>query len=187
MATDNNSLEERYEVLELRSEQTSQSLSKMMTGMTGQLLRQHGSELVQGAKELAALAMQSSTYLSKLGMEYGHRSEKFEEMIRGAERRLDRQLDDLSMMRRQLLTLTSSGIDPQILTLQRQLLDAIGQAQDSFNREIDRLYIIRKTKCSRLGKRSVHSRKTNRYSNLIFFKKIRPGFAGGVRLPRLSI
>lgn len=140
MATDNNSLEERYEVLELRSEQTSQSLSKMMTGMTGQLLRQHGSELVQGAKELAALAMQSSTYLSKLGMEYGHRSEKFEEMIRGAERRLDRQLDDLSMMRRQVLTLTSSGIDPQILTLQRQLLDAIGQAQDSFNREIDRLY-----------------------------------------------
>lgn len=140
MATDNNSLEERYAVLELRSEQTSQSLSKMMTGMTGQLLRQHGPQLVQSAKELAALAMQSGTYLSKLSMEYGHRSEKFKEMIRGAERRLDRQLDDLSMMRRQLLTLTVASADPRVLTIQRQLLEAIGKAQESFDREIDRLY-----------------------------------------------
>ena len=61
-------------------------------------------------------------------------------MLQGAERRLDRQLEMLSEMRRMLISLSSSSTDSAMLRQQQILLDSIAQAQDSFNHEIDRLY-----------------------------------------------
>ena len=61
-------------------------------------------------------------------------------MLKGAERRLDLQLEVLSEMRHALISLSSSSIDAAMLRQQQMLLDEIARAQQSFNHEIDRLY-----------------------------------------------
>lgn len=129
----------KCEELDRRCERKSASMKNMIAQITPQFLMAHGRDLVQGCKDLMALSIQSSTYLAQLSMKYGHDLEKFDRMLQGAERRLDRQLEMLSEMRRTLISLSSS-IDSAMLRQQQILLDSIAQAQDSFNHEIDRLY-----------------------------------------------
>lgn len=130
----------KCEEFDRQCELQSISMKKMIAQITPQFLMAHGHDLVQGCKDLMALSIQSSTYLEQLSMKYGHDLEKFDRMLQGAERRLDRQLEMLSEMRRALIALTSSSIDSATLGQQQMLLESIAQAQDSFNREIDRLY-----------------------------------------------
>lgn len=129
----------KCEELDRRCELKSASMKNMIAQITPQFLMAHGRDLVQGCKDLMALSIQSSTYLAQLSMKYGHDLEKFDRMLQGAERRLDRQLEMLSEMRRTLISLSSST-DSAMLRQQQILLDSIAQAQDSFNHEIDRLY-----------------------------------------------
>ncbi len=130
----------KCEELDRRCERKSASMKNMIAQITPQFLMAHVRDLVQGCKDLMALSIQSSTYLAQLSMKYGHDLEKFDRMLQGAERRLDRQLEMLSEMRRTLISLSSSSTDSAMLRQQQILLDSIAQAQDSFNHEIDRLY-----------------------------------------------
>lgn len=130
----------KCEELDRQCEQKSTSMKKMIAQITPQFVMAHGQELVRGCKDLMALSIQSSTYLEQLSMKYGHDLAKFDKMLKGAERRLDRQLDDLSEMRRALISMTSSSADSALIRQQQILLDTIAQAQNSFNHEIDRLY-----------------------------------------------
>lgn len=130
----------QYEALDSQCEQRSQSMKRMIAQITPQFVMAHGNEIVQGYKELKALSIQSSNCLQQLSMKYAHDSEKFSRMLQGAERRLDRQLDDLSEMRRALVMMPASSSDPDVIQQQKRILDVIAMAQDSFNHEIDRLY-----------------------------------------------
>ncbi len=130
----------KCEELDRRCERKSASMKNMIAQITPQFLMAHGRDLVQGCKDLMALSIQSSTCLAQLSMKYGHDLEKFDRMLQGAERRLDRQLEMLSEMRRTLISLSTSSTDSAMLRQQQILLDSIAQAQDSFNHEIDRLY-----------------------------------------------
>lgn len=130
----------KCEELDRRCVLKSASMKNMIAQITPQFLMAHGRDLVQGCKDLMALSIQSSTYLAQLSMKYGYDLEKFDRMLQGAERRLDRQLEMLSEMRRMLISLSSSSTDSAMLRQQQILLDSIAQAQDSFNHEIDRLY-----------------------------------------------
>lgn len=93
----------KCEELDRRCERKSASMENMIAQITPQFLMAHGRDLVQGCKDLMALSIQSSTYLAQLSMKYGHDLEKFDRMLQGAERRLDRQLEMLSEMRRTLI------------------------------------------------------------------------------------
>ena len=115
-------------------------MKMMIAQITPQFVMTHGRDLVQGCKELMALSIQNSAYLEQLRIKYGHDLEKFDKMLKGAERRLDLQLEVLSEMRRTLISLSSSSIDAAMLRQQQMLLDEIARAQNSFNHEIDRLY-----------------------------------------------
>ncbi len=115
-------------------------MKMMIAQITPQFVMTHGRDLVQGCKELMALSIQNSAYLEQLRIKYGHDLEKFDKMLKGAERRLDLQLEVLSEMRRTLISLSSSSIDAAMLRQQQMLLGEIARAQNSFNHEIDRLY-----------------------------------------------
>ena len=130
----------KCEDLARQCEQQTTSMKMMIAQITPQLVMTHGRDLVQCCKELRALSIQSSTYLEQLRIKYGHDLEKFDKMLKGAERRLDLQLEVLSEMRHALISLSSSSIDAAMLRQQQMLLDEIARAQQSFNHEIDRLY-----------------------------------------------
>lgn len=130
----------KCEDLDRQCERKTTSLKMMIAQITPQIMMTHGRDLVQGFKELKALSIQSSTYLEQLRIKYGHDLEKFDKMLKGAERRLDLQLEVLSEMRHALISLSSSSIDAAMLRQQQMLLDEIARAQQSFNHEIDRLY-----------------------------------------------
>ena len=130
----------KCEDLDRQCEQQTTSMKMMIAQITPQFVMTHGRDLVQGCKELMALSIQSSAYLEQLRIKYGHDLEKFDKMLKGAERRLDLQLEVLSEMRRTLISLSSSSIDAAMLRQQQMLLGEIARAQNSFNHEIDRLY-----------------------------------------------
>ena len=130
----------KCESLDRQCEQQSTSLKGMVAKITPQLIMEHGGDIVKSCRDLMALSIQSSTHLEQLSMKYGHDLEKFGRFLKGAERRLDRQLDDLSEMRRALISMSTDSCDPAMLRQQQNILNAIAQAQDSFNHEIDRLY-----------------------------------------------
>ena len=130
----------KCEDLASQCEQQTTSMKMMIAQITPQFVMTHGRDLVQGCKELMALSIQNSAYLEQLRIKYGHDLEKFDKMLKGAERRLDLQLEVLSEMRRALISLSSSSIDAAMLRQQQMLLDEIARAQQSFNHEIDRLY-----------------------------------------------
>lgn len=130
----------KCEDLDRQCEQQTTSMKMMIAQITPQFVMTHGRDLVQGCKELMALSIQNSAYLEQLRIKYGHDLEKFDKMLKGAERRLDLQLEVLSEMRRTLISLSSSSIDAAMLRQQQMLLGEIARAQNSFNHEIDRLY-----------------------------------------------
>lgn len=131
---------QKYEEVGRESDNQSRKLKLMVAGAASKAILANAGQIIQGYRDLQALAIQSNTYLTQLSMKYAHDSEKFKEMIRGAERRLDRQLEDLSEMRRALLMMSPSSSNPEEIKNQCALLEMIAMAQDSFNREIDRLY-----------------------------------------------
>lgn len=131
---------QKYEEAGRKSDIQSKKLQLMVAGVASKAILANAGQIIQGYKELQALAIQSNTYLTQLSMKYAHNSEKFKELIRGAERRLDRQLENLSEMRRALLLMSPSSSSLEETKNQRALLEMIAMAQDSFNREIDRLY-----------------------------------------------
>lgn len=131
---------DRYEGLELKSKQQSESMREILVQLSPQFLTTHGSEIIKYCTQLRTLSIQSRTVLEQIRMKYAYDSDKFTKIIGGAERRLDRQLDDLSMMRRMLITMPVSTSDPNLIAQQKRILDAISMAQESFNREISLLY-----------------------------------------------
>lgn len=140
MNSETDSQIEKYDEIDRRSEERSLSMKQMIAQISPQFIMAHGSEIVRGCQELQALSIQARTSLEQLRMKYSHDSEKFTKLLRGAERRLDRQLDDLSAMRRMLIMMPAPAGDMNLIAQQQRILDAISMAQESFDREIDRLY-----------------------------------------------
>ncbi len=130
----------KCEELDRQCEEKAISIKKTIAQITPQLLMAHGRDLVQSCRDLMPLSIQSSTYLEQLSMKYRHDLAKFDRMLKGAERRLDFQLELLTEMRRALIALSSSQTDAATLRQQQILLDEIASAQASFNHELDRLY-----------------------------------------------
>ena len=140
MSNSEENLVEKYDDTDRASEEKSMTLKKMFMQISPQLLREHGGTMLQHFKDLQALNIRSRTYLEALSMKYDHNSDKFTKLLRGAERRLDRQLDDLSIMRRALIMMPPGSLTPDVIKHQQNLLAAISAAQNSFDLEIDRLY-----------------------------------------------
>lgn len=84
--------------------------------------------------------------------------------------------------------ITQGANGMQQLTVQAKDLRDVMQQTMRITRKLSHEtvgFIIRKTKCSRLPKRSVPFGKTKRTSNHHFSKKFRPGFAGCLNASRL--
>ncbi|MDE5975174.1 MAG: hypothetical protein K2G69_01355 [Muribaculaceae bacterium] len=140
MDTYNDPALEQYAALDRMGEERSRTFKQMIAKVSPQFIMAHGGEMLQHFKDLKALSIQSQYKLEELSRRYDHDSDKFSQMLQGAERRLDRQLEDMSMMRRALLSLPVSDMSPEAMRHQSFLLQALSDAQDSFNRELDRLY-----------------------------------------------
>ena len=140
MSNCNDASLEQYEQLDHLGQVQSSSLKSMIAKISPQFIMTHGSEMVQAVRELKALSIKSQAQLDALSMKYSHDSGKFSKILQGAERRLDRQLEDMSLLRRSLLSLPVSDLTPAMMQHQQAILVALSEAQDSFNRELDRLY-----------------------------------------------
>ena len=67
---------------------------------------------------------------------------KFQNIVKGAEARLDRHLDYIDKWTNLLLTRDLGTMDSQELQYQRNIMDAIQMANDNFNKELDKLYSL---------------------------------------------
>ena len=68
--------------------------------------------------------------------------EKFKEIVRGAEKRLDRQLDTIDRWTEMLLMRDLGTLDINEMNAQQTILEAIQMANDRFNNELDKLYSL---------------------------------------------
>jgi N12 class adenine-specific DNA methylase len=68
--------------------------------------------------------------------------EKFKEIVRGAEKRLDRQLDTIDRWTEMLLMRDLGTLDINEMNAQQAILEAIQMANDRFNNELDKLYSL---------------------------------------------
>ena len=68
--------------------------------------------------------------------------EKFKEIVGGAEKRLDRQLDTIDKWTEMLLLRDLGTLDVNEMNAQQTILEAIRMANDRFNNELDKLYSL---------------------------------------------
>jgi len=68
--------------------------------------------------------------------------EKFKEIVRGAEKRLDRQLDTIDRWTEMLLMRDLGTLDVNEMNAQQAILEAIQMANDRFNNELEKLYSL---------------------------------------------
>lgn len=69
-----------------------------------------------------------------------HNLDKFKALVSGAERRLERNMDNLDRYTMMLLDYNLGTLDVNEMRAQQTILDCIQQANDRFNNELDKLY-----------------------------------------------
>lgn len=121
-------------------EQRMNQISSMME--TGHSLVQQLNPIMDSFVQLKREQQQLDTQLKVVQETLRNNLEKFKEIVRGAEKRLDRQLDTIDRWTEMLLMRDLGTLDINEMNAQQTILEAIQMANDRFNNELDKLYSL---------------------------------------------
>jgi len=109
---------------------------------SGRSLAQQAAPIIDSIVQLKRDHQRLDAQLTCLKLNLNHNIEKFHEIVRKAEERLDRQLDSIDKWTDRLLERDLSSLDANELAAQQRILEAIQMANERFNKELDRLYSL---------------------------------------------
>ena len=121
-------------------EQRMNQISSMME--TGHSLVQQLNPIMDSFVQLKREQQQLDAQLKVVQETLRNNLEKFKEIVRGAEKRLDRQLDTIDRWTEMLLMRDLGTLDINEMNAQQTILEAIQMANDRFNNELDKLYSL---------------------------------------------
>ena len=121
-------------------EQRMNQISSMME--TGHSLVQQLNPIMDSFVQLKREQQQLDVQLKVVQETLRNNLEKFKEIVRGAEKRLDRQLDTIDRWTEMLLMRDLGTLDDNEMNAQQTILEAIQMANDRFNNELDKLYSL---------------------------------------------
>lgn len=121
-------------------EQRMNQISSMME--TGHSLVQQLNPIMDSFVQLKREQQQLDCQLKVVQETLRNNLEKFKEIVRGAEKRLDRQLDTIDRWTEMLLMRDLGTLDDNEMNAQQTILEAIQMANDRFNNELDKLYSL---------------------------------------------
>ena len=121
-------------------EQRMNQISSMME--TGHSLVQQLNPIMDSFVQLKREQQQLDAQLKVVQETLRNNLEKFKEIVRGAEKRLDRQLDTIDRWTEMLLMRDLGTLDVNEMNAQQTILEAIQMANDRFNNELDKLYSL---------------------------------------------
>jgi uncharacterized protein YktA (UPF0223 family) len=121
-------------------EQRMNQISSMME--TGHSLVQQLNPIMDSFVQLKREQQQLDAQLKVVQETLRNNLEKFKEIVRGAEKRLDRQLDTIDRWTEMLLMRDLGTLDDNEMNAQQTILEAIQMANDRFNNELDKLYSL---------------------------------------------
>ena len=121
-------------------EQRMNQISSMME--TGHSLVQQLNPIMDSFVQLKLEQQQLDAQLKVVQETLRNNLEKFKEIVRGAEKRLDRQLDTIDRWTEMLLMRDLGTLDDNEMNAQQTILEAIQMANDRFNNELDKLYSL---------------------------------------------
>ena len=116
-------------------EQRMNQISSMME--TGHSLVQQLNPIMDSFVQLKREQQQLDAQLKVVQETLRNNLEKFKEIVRGAEKRLDRQLDTIDRWTEMLLMRDLGTLDINEMNAQQTILEAIQMANDRFNNELD--------------------------------------------------
>jgi N12 class adenine-specific DNA methylase len=121
-------------------EQRMNQISSMME--TGHSLVQQLNPIMDSFVQLKREQQQLDAQLKVVQETLRNNLEKFKEIVRGAEKRLDRQLDTIDRWTEMLLMRDLGTLDINEMNAQHAILEAIQMANDRFNTELDKFYSL---------------------------------------------
>ena len=121
-------------------EQRMNQISSMME--TGHSLVQQLNPIMDSFVQLKREQQQLDAQLKVVQETLRNNLEKFKEIVRGAEKRLYRQLDTIDRWTEMLLMRDLGTLDINEMNAQQAILEAIQMANDRFNNELDKLYSL---------------------------------------------
>ena len=121
-------------------EQRMNQISSMME--TGHSFVQQLNPIMDSFVQLKLEQQQLDVQLKVVQETLRNNLEKFKEIVRGAEKRLDRQLDTIDRWTEMLLMRDLGTLDINEMNAQQAILEAIQMANDRFNNELDKLYSL---------------------------------------------
>jgi len=137
---DNNKVIQSYQK---QVELVDSSLDKISNILSSaQSLSQQLPTLVNSFTQLKSEQQKLDAQLKALQETLQNNLEKFKEIVRGAEKRLDRQLDTIDKWTEMLLLRDLGTLDVNEMNAQQTILEAIQMANDRFNNELDKLYSL---------------------------------------------
>ena len=137
---DNNKVIQSYQK---QVELVDSSLDKISNILSSaQSLSQQLPTLVNSFTQLKSEQQKLDAQLRALQETLQNNLEKFKEIVRGAEKRLDRQLDTIDKWTEMLLLRDLGTLDVNEMNAQQTILEAIQMANDRFNNELDKLYSL---------------------------------------------
>ena len=137
---DNNKVIQSYQK---QVELVDSSLDKISNILSSaQSLSQQLPTLVNSFTQLKSEQQKLDAQLKALQETLQNNLEKFKEIVRGAEKRLDRQLDTIDKWTEMLLLRDLGTLDVNEMNAQQTILEAIRMANDRFNNELDKLYSL---------------------------------------------
>ena len=130
------SYQKQVELVDSRLDKISNILS------SAQSLSQQLPTLVNSFTQLKSEQQKLDAQLKVIQETLKNNLEKFKEIVRGAEKRLDRQLDTIDKWTEMLLSRDLGTLDVNEMNAQQTILEAIQMANDRFNNELDKLYSL---------------------------------------------
>lgn len=135
----NNEIKRYNEIVEVVDNRMNQITALMDSGRS---LAQQAAPIIDSIVQLKRDHQRLDAQLTCLKLNLNHNIEKFHEIVRKAEERLDRQLDSIDKWTDRLLERDLSSLDANELAAQQRILEAIQMANERFNKELDRLYSL---------------------------------------------
>lgn len=131
---------QQYENALSRVDKSVDKITVLMS--SAQSLAQQGTQIMNCFAQLKREQQAYEAQFNELKLKLQSDLIKFQNIVKGAEARLDRHLDRIDKWTNLLLTRDLGTMDSQELQYQRNIMDAIQMANDNFNKELDKLYSL---------------------------------------------
>ncbi len=139
---ENNSLTQYEESVNKASSRTSELIAVLRNAETVNHVVGNMPAIVQSIKEIRMAQIASRHQLEAMKLQSDHNLHKFDRLIRGAEMRLDRQLNEMSEIRQQMRKFTFGSSSGAELTILAKLSEQLDKIHESVMYELRMLYNI---------------------------------------------